>query len=119
MSLHYLKGTTDLGIRYTRDLTRLCAQDQQLNVVYALSDSDFAGCKDTFRSTSGCLILMNGGAVAYYSGRRSIVALCTAMAETIALAKLVVKKQTHESFIILFTMQTRAGDNDKQHLCMG
>jgi hypothetical protein len=37
------------------------------------------------------MILMNGGVVAYYSGRQSIVALCTAMAETIALAKLVVK----------------------------
>ena len=34
---------------------------------------------------------MNGGVVAYYSGRQSTVALCTAIAETIALAKLVVK----------------------------
>ncbi len=33
---------------------------------------------------------LNGGVVAYYSGRQSIVALCTAMA-TIALAKLVVR----------------------------
>jgi len=32
------------------------------------------------------MILMNGGVVAYYSGRQSTVALCTAMAETIALA---------------------------------
>ena len=37
------------------------------------------------------MILMNGGVVAYYSGRQSFVALCTAIAETIALAKLVVK----------------------------
>ncbi len=56
-----------------------------------LSDSDFAGCKDTSRSTSGYMILMNGGVVAYYSGRRSMIALCTAMAETIALIHLVVK----------------------------
>jgi hypothetical protein len=34
---------------------------------------------------------MNNGVVAYYSGRQSTVALCTAIAETIALAKLVVK----------------------------
>ena len=34
---------------------------------------------------------MNGGVVAYYSGKQSTVELCTAMAETIALAKLVVK----------------------------
>jgi hypothetical protein len=37
------------------------------------------------------MILMNGGVVAYYSGRHSTVALCTAMAATIALAKIVVK----------------------------
>ena len=43
------------------------------------------------KSTSGYMVLMNGGVVAYYSGRKSTVALCTAMAETIALAMLVVK----------------------------
>ncbi len=37
------------------------------------------------------MILMNGGVVAYYSGRQSVVVLCAAMAETIALTKLVVK----------------------------
>ena len=90
-TLRYLKGTKDLGIHYTRDQDRLSARDQKLNTLYALSDSDFAGCKDTAKSTSGYMILMNGGVVAYYSGRQSTVALCTAMAETIALAKLVVK----------------------------
>jgi hypothetical protein len=34
---------------------------------------------------------MDGAVVSYYSGRQSIVALCTAMAETIVLAKHVVK----------------------------
>ncbi len=76
-----------------------------MNVLYALSDSDFAGCKDTVRSTSGYMILMNGGGAAYYSGRQSIVALCTAMAETIALAKLVVKiKHTRA---LLFDLQCK------------
>jgi hypothetical protein len=51
--LRYLKGNIDLGTRYTRDPARLHARDQQLNVLYALSDSDFSGCTDTFRSTSG------------------------------------------------------------------
>ena len=59
-------------------------------MLYALSDSDF-GCKDTSRSTSDYMILMNGGVVVYYSGKQSTVALCTALAKTIALAKLVVK----------------------------
>jgi len=72
---------------------------------YALSDSDFAGCKDKFRSTSGYMIPMNGGVVAYYSGRQSIVALCTAMAETIALAKLVVKIKHMRA--LLFDLQCK------------
>jgi hypothetical protein len=104
-ALRYLKGTVELGIRYTRDLTRLRARDQDLNVLYGLSDSDFAGCKDTSSSTTCYMILMNGGVVAYYSGRHSTVALSTAMAETIALAKIVVKNKHMRAF--LFYLQCR------------
>ncbi len=103
--LCYLKGTVELGIQYTRDLARVQAREQELNVLYGLSDSDFAGCKDTSRSTSGYMVLMNGGVVAYYFGRQSTVALCTAMAETIALAKLVVKVKHMRA--LLFDMQCR------------
>jgi hypothetical protein len=46
-----------------------------------------------------------GTVVAYYSGRQSTVALCTAMAETIALAKLVVKIKHMR--VILFDLQCR------------
>ena len=56
-----------------------------------MADSDFAGCLDTGKSTTGYMIFMNGAVVAYYSARQSTVALCTAMVETIALTKLVVK----------------------------
>ena len=51
------------------------------------------------------MILMNGGVVAYYSGRQSTIALCTAMAETIALTKLVVKVKHMRA--ILFDLQCR------------
>ncbi len=44
-------------------------------------------------------------AVAYYSGRQSTVALCTARAETIALANLVVKMKHMRE--LLFDMQCR------------
>ena len=40
--LHYLKGTIGFVIRHTRDAARLLARDQKLNVLYGLSDSDFA-----------------------------------------------------------------------------
>ena len=56
-----------------------------------IPDSDFAGCKDTARSTSGYMVIMNGGVIAYYFGRQTTTALCTAMAETIALTKVTVK----------------------------
>ena len=55
------------------------------------------------RSTSGNMILMIGGVVAYYSGRQTTVALCTAIAETIALAKLVVKVKHMRA--LLFDLQ--------------
>ena len=37
------------------------------------------------------MVLMSEGIVSYYSGQQTTTALCTAMAETIALAKLAVK----------------------------
>ena len=48
---------------------------------------------------------MHGGALAYYSGRQSIVALCTAMAETIELAELVIK--VNHMRALLFDFQFR------------
>ena len=81
--------------------------------MFTLSDSDFARCKDTFLSTSGYMVLMNGGVVAYYSGRQSTVALCTAMAETIALAKLAVKIKHMRA--ILFDLQCRQDQNTMIH----
>ncbi len=74
-------------------------------MLYALLDGDFAGCQDGFRSASGYMILMNGGVVAYYSGRQSIAALCTAIAETIALTKLVLKVKHIRT--LLFDLQCR------------
>ena len=103
--LRYLKGTQDYGIHYTRDITRLGLRNQKLNTLYAHSDSDFAGCRDTARSTSGNVILMNAVAISWYSGRQTTTALCTAMAETIALAKVVVKVKYLRA--ILFDLQCR------------
>ncbi len=45
------------------------------------------------------MILMNGVVVLYYSGIQSIVALCTAMAEAIALAEVVVKIKHMRSIV--------------------
>ena len=80
-------------------------------MLYALSDSDFAGCKDTSCSTSAYMIPMNGGVVAYYSGKQSAIALCTATAETIAPTKLVVRVKHMRA--ILFDLQCRQGQETK------
>ena len=80
-------------------------RNQKLNTLYALSDSDFgfAGCRDTARSTSGNVIRMNTGAISWYSDHQTTTALCTAMAETIALAKVVVTVKYLKA--ILFDLQ--------------
>ena len=46
---------------------------------------------------------MNGAVVVYYSARQSTVALCTAMAETIALTKLVVKVKHMRALMVGLT----------------
>jgi hypothetical protein len=72
--LHYLKGTPSNGITYTRDQAQLNrvwsvqskeikGAEWKLNTLYAFSDSDFAGCIDTFRCTTGMVLMMNGGAI--------------------------------------------------------
>ena len=48
-ALRYSMGMLDLRISYTRGLARLCARDRQLNLLYALSHSEFAGFKDNVR----------------------------------------------------------------------
>ena len=100
-----LRYIQDYGIHYTRDITRLGPRNQKLNTLYALSDSDFAGYRDTARSTSGNIFLMSAGAISSYSGCQTTTAHCTDMAETIALAKVDVRvKYLRE---ILFDLQCR------------
>ena len=89
--LRYLKGSKGDGIVYTCDQTKLDPRKQKLNTLYGASDADLAGCLYMCKSTSGYMIFMNGGVVAYHSARQTVVALCTAMAETIALTKVVTK----------------------------
>ena len=52
------------------------------------SDSDFAGCPDTSRSTSGAVITWMGAAIAWGASLQACVTLSTAEAEMVALCKL-------------------------------
>lgn len=72
--LKYLKSTSKLGIKF----------DGNKPVLAAFSDSDFAACRDTRRSTTGLVVKNCGGPVAWRSTRQSTVAESTAEAEFVA-----------------------------------
>ncbi|MFN9111482.1 MAG: reverse transcriptase domain-containing protein, partial [Bacteroidota bacterium] len=73
--LRYLSSTRRAGIRYAAGVPNM--------VAYA--DADFAGDRDSRRSTSGIAILFAGGPLLARSKRQSTVALSTAEAELVAL----------------------------------
>jgi Reverse transcriptase (RNA-dependent DNA polymerase)/gag-polypeptide of LTR copia-type/Integrase core domain/GAG-pre-integrase domain/Zinc knuckle len=77
--LRYLAGTHSLG--------RLYGDRTQPFVGY--SDSDFAGNTDARYSTSGCVFMFGGAAVAWRSKLQSIVATSTCEAELVAAAQAV------------------------------
>ena len=75
----YLKGTKNLGIRYTdQDIT---GHDNMHLVAYC--DSSDADCKITSRSTGGYVIFLNGVPVSWKSARHNIVSLSTMESEYI------------------------------------
>ncbi|GJS46818.1 retrovirus-related pol polyprotein from transposon TNT 1-94 [Tanacetum coccineum] len=73
----YLRGTVNTGLWYTKDsgikLTRF-------------SDADYAGCKDTFKSTSGGAQFLGEKLVSWSSKKQDCTALSTAEAEYVSLS---------------------------------
>lgn len=59
------------------------------NILWGFVDSDWAGCPDSRRSTSGYALMLNGAAISWKSKRQSVVALSTAEAEFIAASSMV------------------------------
>ena len=83
----YLKKTKNFSLNFSRpsDLNSL----ERPNVLWGYVDSDWAGCPDSRRSTSGYVLMLNGAAVSWRSKRQSTVALSTAEAEFVAASSLV------------------------------
>ena len=54
------------------------------NVLWGYCDSDWAGDVNTRESTTGCVLMLNGGAVAWKLKRQSLVEMSTAETEYIA-----------------------------------
>lgn len=73
--LRYLQGTKDHMLTYKRS--------DHLEVI-GYSDSDYAGCVDSRKSTFGYVFLMAGGAISWRSGRQSIIATSIMEAEFVA-----------------------------------
>ncbi|KAL0359253.1 UNVERIFIED_CONTAM: Retrovirus-related Pol polyprotein from transposon TNT 1-94 [Sesamum angustifolium] len=72
--MRYLQGTKDLQIyKHTENLE-----------VVGYSDSDFAGCLDTRKSTSGYIFLLANGAISWKSTKQTITASSTMEAEFVA-----------------------------------
>src|SRR5579871_773569 len=71
------KGTLTLGIVYRPPPMRLTGD----------SDADWAGDVNTRRSTTGYIVMLNNGAIAWKSQRQATVALSTMEAEYMALTE--------------------------------
>nr|GEX23119.1 Gag-Pol polyprotein [Tanacetum cinerariifolium] len=74
---HYLRGTVNMGLWYTKDsgfeLTRF-------------SVADYAGCKDTFKNTSGRAQFLGEKLVSWSSKKQDCTALSTAKVEYVSLS---------------------------------
>jgi hypothetical protein len=66
--LRNVKGSVDLGICYKRGVV----SDEML---MAFSDSDYVGDQDDHRSTSGYVLMLNGGAVGWSLKKQPVVSL--------------------------------------------
>ncbi|GJW57315.1 retrovirus-related pol polyprotein from transposon TNT 1-94 [Tanacetum coccineum] len=73
----YLRGTVSMGLWYTKD------SGFELT---GFSDADYAGCKDTFKSTSGGAQFLGEKLVSWSSKKQDCTALSTAEAEYVSLS---------------------------------
>ena len=80
--LRYLKGTSDLGITYTRGKY----QGSSTSPLVGYSDSDYAGCLDTRKSTTGYVFFVNQGPVSWSSTLQPVVTTSSTYAEYVALS---------------------------------
>ena len=85
--LRYLKGSRELGLKYSKPGNS--GPMDRPNKLWGFVDSDWAGCPDSRRSTSGYALMLNGAAISWKSKRQAVVALSTAEAEFIAASTMV------------------------------
>ncbi|XP_019095626.1 PREDICTED: uncharacterized protein LOC109130495 [Camelina sativa] len=75
--LRYLRGTSAMGLHISRSTNLF---------IVSYSDSDYAGCKDTHRSTSGFCVLLGSNVISWSAKRQPTVSRSSTEAEYRALA---------------------------------
>ena len=73
--MRYLQGTKNLMLTYKHS--------DQFEIV-AYSDSDFMGCVDSMKSTSGYVFILVGGVISWKSVKQTITAFSIMKAEFVA-----------------------------------
>ena len=82
--LRYLKGTKNLGIMYSSKPQNSIQQNN--NLFYGYADAAYANTDD-YKSTSGYVFVVAGGAITWKSKKQTTIALSSTEAEYIALSK--------------------------------
>jgi hypothetical protein len=80
--IRYLAGTIDWGIQYDFDKTTT----SKFNRLHGYSDSSFADCPDTSRSTLAYAFFLDNAIISWYSKLNTYVTTCTNHSEYNALA---------------------------------
>ena len=81
--IRYIRQTKDLSLQFSKQLSG------KSNILTGYVDSDWAGCPDSRKSTSGYALMLNGAAISWKAKRQSVVALSTAEAEFVAASSMV------------------------------
>ena len=93
--LRYLRGTPQLGLKYSKTPSLPSFDDVQVPEAFAHSDNlngfvdaNWAPSSDTQRkSTTGYVFMLHGAAIVWYSKLQSVIALSSTEAEYIALSE--------------------------------
>ena len=83
--INYLRGTSSLALTFRSSGASTTTRPNV--AITAFSDSDWGGCRDTRRSTTGYIVLVNGNVVHWCSTRQRTVATSSTEAEYMALAE--------------------------------
>ena len=84
--VRYYRTTSDLELRIQpKTRTRVPEGEPELLSIEAYSDSDWAGCRDTRRSTSGGMIYFEGAVLSFWSRTQTTIALSSCEAKLYAI----------------------------------